>query len=382
MPAFSANESNLKFLSLHTGIRVLKEIVAPSEERKRCPNGVFEGAGHRSVIATLMNVRRLLFVILLFALLSPTPSFLFTAQAEPIRLAYSSISGAMASLWVAQDYGYFRRQGLDVQLLYIGGGSVVTQALIGGDVQFVRLGANAVVQASLRGANLKMIANTINTLVFSLMARPEIQTAKDLKGKKIGLTRLGGSTDFALDLALKKWGLRRGSDVAVIQTGGMPQLLGAITGGIVDAGVVSPPTNLSAAKLGLKELVDFGEIGIVYPNSPLATSQLFLEKNRSTTLRILRAYCEGIHRVKTDKDGTMKVLARYTKVSDMEILAELYRIYGVKYLEPIPRVRLDAVDEVLRSEVKTGAGVKGSDFVDNSLVAELEQQGLFQTLYR
>ena len=329
-----------------------------------------------------MLMNRLRRVIILCALFAPVFVFPSIAQTEPIRLAYSSISGAMAPLWVAQDYGYFRRHGVDLQLLYIGGGSVATQALLGGDVQFVRLGANAVVQASLRGASLKMIGNTINTLVFSLMARPEVQTAKELKGRKIGLTRLGGSTDFALDLALKKWGLRRGSDVAVLQTGGMPQLLGAITGGVVDAGVVSPPTNLSAAKLGLKELVDFGEIGIVYPNSPLATSQLFLEKNRATALRVLRAYSEGIHRVKADKEGTMKVLARYTKVNDPEILAELYRIYGVKYLEPIPRVRLDAVDEVLRSEVKAGAGVKASDFIDNSLVAELEQQGLFQTLYR
>jgi NitT/TauT family transport system substrate-binding protein len=322
---------------------------------------------------------------LLFAVCALLAAIFFypaSTQAESIRLAYSSISGAMAPLWVAQDYGYFRRHGLEVQLLYIGGGSVATQALLGGDVQFVRLGANAIVQASLRGASIKMIGNTINTLVFSLMARPEIQTAKDLKGRKIGLTRLGGSTDFALDLALKKWGLRRGADVAVLQTGGMPQLLGAITGGVVDAGVVSPPTNLSAAKLGLKELVDFGEIGIVYPNSPLATAQVFLEKNRGTALRMLRAYCEGIHRVRTDKEGTLKVLARYTKVHDAEILAELYRIYGVKYLEPIPRVRLDAVDEVLRSEVKAAAGVKANDFVDNSLVAELEQQGLFQTLYR
>ena len=328
----------------------------------------------------LMNRLRRVFVLCaLFAPVFVCPSI---AHAEPIRLAYSSISGAMAPLWVAQDYGYFRRHGVDLQLLYIGGGSVATQALLGGDVQFVRLGANAVVQASLRGANLKMIGNTINTLVFSLMARPEVQTAKDLKGRKIGLTRLGGSTDFALDLALKKWGLRRGSDVAVLQTGGMPQLLGAITGGVVDAGVVSPPTNLSAAKLGLKELVDFGEIGIVYPNSPLATSQVYLEKNRATALRVLRAYSEGIHRVRADKEGTMKVLARYTKVNDPEILAELYRIYGVKYLEPVPRVRLDAVDEVLRSEVKAGTGVKASDFIDNSLVAELEQQGLFQTLYR
>ena len=320
-----------------------------------------------------------IFPLLAFCFLLLLPR---ATHAETIHVAYSAISGAMAPLWVAHDYGLFRRQGLEVQLLYIGGGSVVMQALLGGDVQFVRLGANAVIQASLRGANLKMIANTINTLVFSLMSRPEIQSAKDLKGKKVGVTRLGGSTDFALELALKKWGLRRGSDVAVLQTGGMPQLLGAITGGVVDAGVVSPPTNLTAAKLGLKELVDFGDIGIVYPNSPLATTQLFLEKNRSTALRLLRSYSEGIHRVRTDRDGTIKVLAKYTKVQDPEILAELYRIYGVKYLEPIPKVRLDAVDEVLRSEVKSATAAKASDFVDNSLVAELEQQGLFQTLYR
>ena len=304
------------------------------------------------------------------------------AHSETIRIAYSAISGAMSPLWVAHDFGLFRWQGLDVQLLYIGGGSVVTQALLGGDVQFVRLGANAVIQSSLRGANLKMIANTINTLVFSLMSRPEIQTAKDLKGKKVGVTRLGGSTDFALELALKKWGLRRGSDVAVLQTGGMPQLLGAISGGVVDAGVISPPTNLTGAKLGLKELVDFGDIGIVYPNSPLATTQLFLEKNRATALQLLRAYSEGIHRVKTDREGTIKALAKYTKVQDPEILAELYRIYGVKYLEAIPKVRLDAVDEVLRSEVKSATALKSTDFLDNSLVAELEQHGFFQALNR
>ena len=139
------------------------------------------------------------------------------SAAAPVRVAYSAISGAMGPLWVAHDMGIFSRHGLDVQLLYIGGGSVVTQALIGGDVQFVRLGANAVVQASLRGADLKMIANTIDRLVFKLMSKPEVKSAADLKGKTIGVTRLGGSTDFALDLALKKWGLRRGTDVVVLQ---------------------------------------------------------------------------------------------------------------------------------------------------------------------
>jgi ABC-type nitrate/sulfonate/bicarbonate transport system substrate-binding protein len=148
---------------------VIKELVTPGKTRDS------SAASHQGIRATLTRIKTF-FCLILFALLAQAAS---AAQAEPIRLAYSSISGAMAPLWVAQDYGYFRGQGLDVQLLYIGGGSVATQALIGGDVQFVRLGANSVVQASLRGASLKMIGNTINTLVFSLMARPEIQTPKD-----------------------------------------------------------------------------------------------------------------------------------------------------------------------------------------------------------
>ena len=298
-------------------------------------------------------------------------------NAEPIRAAYSSISGAMGPLWAASDFGLFKRQGLDVQLLYIGGGSVVTQALLGGDVQFVRLGASAVMQASMRGADLKMIANTINRLVFTLMAKPEIKSPADLKGRKIGVTRLGGSTDFALDLALKKFNLKRGADVAVLQTGGMPQLLGAITAGSVDAGVISPPTNLAAAKMGLKEMVDFADLPLLYPNSPVATTQNFLDKNRGVALRFLRGYIEGIQRIKSDRDGAMKLYAKYTKVQDPEILSELYRIYGVKHLESIPSVRPEAVEEVLRSEMK-GANAKAGDFIDNSLIAELEREGVFQ----
>lgn len=319
--------------------------------------------------------------IAVIAIIFPLLVGVVSSPAAPVRVAYSAISGAMGPLWVAHDLGIFNRHGLDVQLLYIGGGSVVTQALLSGDVQFVRLGANAVVQASLRGAELKMIANTINRLVFSLMSRPEITSPADLKGKKIGVTRLGGSTDFALDLALKKWSLRRGTDVAVIQTGGMPQLLGAIKGGNIDAGVISPPTNLQALKLGLKELVDFGDLEILYPNSPLAATQGYLTKNRDLVLRFLRGYSEGIHRVKTDRENALKVFSKYTAVKDPEILAELYRIYGVKHLERIPLVNSDAVEAVLQTEVKTGSA-KAADFIDNTYISEIEREGLFRQLYR
>jgi len=325
------------------------------------------------------KLRATLVALLIFSL--PLFFGVERSAAAPVRVAYSSISGAMGPLWVAHDLGLFNRHGLDVQLLYIGGGSVVMQALLGGDVQFVRLGANAVVQASLRGAEMKMIANTINRLVFKLMAKPEIKTAADLKGKTIGVTRLGGSTDFALDLALKKWGLRRGTDVTVVQTGGMPQLLGAIKSGPVAAGVISPPTNLQAQKLGLRELVDFGDLEIPYPNSPLAAMQSYLSKNHDLVGRFLRGYAEGIHRVKTDRNSTLKVFSKYTGVKDPEILAELYQIYGIKYLETVPLVNSDAVDAVLQAEVKSSSA-KAADFIDNSFITDMEREGFFRRLYR
>ena len=192
-----------------------------------------------------------------------------------------------------------------------------------------------VINASLRGADLVLIGNTGNSLVFSVMSRPEIKQPAQLRGKKVGVTRLGGSTDWALDAALKHWNIERGQ-IAVIQTGGMPQLLGALSAGAVDAGVLSPPTSILALKMGMRELVDFADTGIVYAASPVATTQSVLSKQRDLAVRFVRAYSEGIHRVTTDPEGTMKIVAKYTKEKDPAVLAELYRIYGVKHLDKIP----------------------------------------------
>src|SRR5688572_21038872 len=132
-----------------------------------------------------------------------------SSKAAPMRIAYSAISGAMSSLWVAQEGGYFKREGLDTELLYIGGGSLLIQAMLSGAVPFAYGPSVPVINASLRGADLTLIGNTGNALVFSIMARPEIKQPAQLKGKKVGVTRLGGSTDWALDAALKQWGLDR-----------------------------------------------------------------------------------------------------------------------------------------------------------------------------
>jgi len=302
-------------------------------------------------------------------------------HAEKVRIAYSAVSGVQLPLWVAQNKGLFKRQGLDTELLYIGGGSVVVQAMLGGEVQFTRASAPGIVQASVRGADLVMIANTVNTLVYSVMTRPEIRTPEDLRGKVLGVTRLGGSTDYVVGLLTRKWGFQRGKDYKVFQTGGMPQLLTAVKTGLVDAGIISPPSNLQGLKIGLKEMIDVSDLGIVFVNSPLTTTRSFIKNHRDVALKMLRAYCEGIQDARSDKESAIKILARNARVEDPEILQELYRIYGSKHLEKIPYVKSEGLEEILSSMGKEGANAKPTDFADNSLVQELDQQGFFRKLF-
>jgi NitT/TauT family transport system substrate-binding protein len=307
-----------------------------------------------------------------------------SAAAAPLRVAYSAISGAMAPLWVAQEGGYFKREGLDVELLYIGGGSLLIQSMLSGDVPFAYGPSVPVINASLRGSDLVLIANTGNALIFSIMARPDIKQPSSLKGKKVGVTRLGGSTDWALDAALKQWGLERGRDITVIQTGGMPEGLAGLLAGGLDAVVLSPPSNFRAAKSGMHELVDVGQLKITFPNTPLSTTESFIRSNRDIAVRFLRGFTQGLYRLRSDKEFSMKVLSKYTKVSDAETLAQLHQTYGVRYSgDRIPYVRAEGVDEILkRTPGKEAREAKAGQFFDNSLLKDLEQSGWFRTVGR
>ena len=309
--------------------------------------------------------------------------FIRPADAAPLRVAYSAISGAMSSLWVAQEGGYFKREGLEVELLYIGGGSLLIQSMISGEVPFAYGPSVPVINASLRGAELVLIGNTGNSLVFSIMSRPEIKQPANLKGKRVGVTRLGGSTDWALDAALNHWGLER-RDLTVVQTGGMPEGLAGLVAGAFSAVVLSPPSNFRAAKAGMHELVDVGQLKIIFPNTPLSTSASFVKSNRETAMRFLRGFTQGLDRLRTDKEFSMKVLSRYTKVTDAETLSQLHQTYGVRYSgDRIPYVRAEGIEEILKKiPGKEARDAKAGDFIDNSLLKELEQSGWFKKLGR
>ena len=299
----------------------------------------------------------------------------------PIRIGYSALGAVFTPLWVAQDEGYFKRQGLETETVYIGGGSVVIQALLAGDLHFALAGATGAIRATLNGADLKLIANTMNSMDFHLVSRPDISSVQALKGKKIGVTRLGGNTDFALDIVLKKAGLARGRDVTVLQTGGMPQMMGALQAGGLDAGVITAILGLAAEKAGFRRLLDFGELDIPYPLAPFMTRESYMRSRRDVVLKFLRAYVEALHRVLTDRETALRILAKYTRTEDTEILASTYRHYRSRYLEKI-YVDLEGVKNLLRFELKDAGEAAPARFVDNSFVAELEREGMFEKRYR
>ena len=318
----------------------------------------------------------LIFPLLVTAVLVATlPPFV---HAAPIRIAYSSISGAMLPLWVAKDKKLFDKHGVDVELTYIHG--VAIEALLAGEVHFVRASPPAVVRSTLRGADLAIIANTIKVAVFSLMTKPEIRRIEDLKGRKIGVSNLGDSPDLVLSLLLERWGFQRNKDLTVLAIrGGMPELLISVVKGFVDGGMISAPSNLRGIKMGLRELVDAADYGIPYINSPLSTRRSFIKSNRDTVLRVLRAYYEAVQETRNDKDSAIKVLAKYVRIDDPEILAEVYRIYGQKQLQKTIAVDLESVKGLLKGLGAEAAGVNPISFVDASLVQDLEREGVLQT---
>ena len=191
-------------------------------------------------------MKRLSIVAFLFVLLSSS----LARSAERLRIAYSSISGAYTGIWVAHDAGFFAKEGLDDQIIFIPSATQLAQVLVAGDVDVASLGGAPVMAASLSGADLKVIGNNVNKLIFSLHAKPEVKSIDELRGKRIAVSRFGSAADIAARHALRKFNLDPQKDVILMQLGTMSNMFGALKSGAVEASMVSPPTQFMSEKIG------------------------------------------------------------------------------------------------------------------------------------
>jgi len=299
------------------------------------------------------------------------------ARLTRLRVVYPAPSPTYLAGWVAQEGGFFKEQGLSVELIYIPSGSLVIQAMLAGEAPIVFSGGRAVVSATLGGADLVMIAGVVNIPAFYIMALPEIQNLQDLKGKKVGVTRIGSSTDFTMRLVLRKIGLQPDKDVAFVQLGDLASLAAALGTKAVVAAAFVPPFNLKAKEVGAKLLVDMARVGAHYPHTGLVTSRRYLQRSNDTVRKFLKGYAQGLRRLVADPSFAKAVLGKYTKTGQADYLEAMYQ-YALDFIERIPYPTRDGILETLReSEHGKARSARPEDFIDDRLVRELESEGFF-----
>ncbi len=297
------------------------------------------------------------------------------APAQSVRIAVGAASVASLPTWVAQDGGYFAREGVPAELIYIRGGPQTMSALVSGEAPFAQIYGGALVAAGLTGADVVIVAGLINSPFFSIITTKGIDKPEDLRGKKIGISTFGSATDFALRLALKKWRLKAESEVTILQMRGVPEILPAMASGALQGGVLSPPTNMMAIRAGYKELAYLPQIGISFQHTSLATSRKYLERNRPTALKVLRAYRGAIERIKADKAFTEKTLSKYMKTQDSVVLDYSYNT-ALPLFRPLPYPTLEGIQaalDFLADKDPKAKQAQPKDFVDVSLLQELEK---------
>jgi len=321
---------------------------------------------------------------MLFCLLSRT-SGAGEPSLEKLRFVYSAIGGSQSSVWIPFEAGIFRKHGLDIELLYVGGGGRAAQVVQSGEVPMGIFTGGAVVNSNLAGGDLVVVASGMNAITFFLIARPEIRQIEELKGKKIGITRFGSATDFALLYSEEKWPLKRGRDFAVIQMGGMPEMLAGLKSRALDAATLNAEFTILARKEGLRELVDMSALGLNFPTSTIATTRSFIRRNENAVRKFVRGFVEGNHFLKTQRAFSVGVFRKYLKNDDREYLNGIYDLYALRYIPKIPAPSPEAIkivlDQMAEKDPKAAAA-RPEQFIEPRFFQELEKEGFIQRLWQ
>src|SRR5215472_2024070 len=270
-----------------------------------------------------MNRWIILISLKAFLFLPTAPTFTAETSLKTINVAVPAVSLLQAPLFVAIDAGAFKKYGMDVR--YVLTGARTIQALVGGSVQFAQgVSSRTVPAAVLGGADAVLIANFSDKLLFTMHSPPEINSLQDLKGKVVGVSGIGGSTDFATRLALRDAGLVPDKDVAIRGVGGVPETVAALKAKVIQAGTLSPPSSFVAQKAGFKILFDMSTLGVDYVSSGLGVRKTALAANRSEAKQFLMAMIEGAKILTSDEEFSLRVLTNHTRISDREVLRQSY----------------------------------------------------------
>jgi ABC-type nitrate/sulfonate/bicarbonate transport system substrate-binding protein len=320
------------------------------------------------------------FIFLIFCLV-PETGF----AADKITIGYSAIAGLFGYHYVSEDGGYFRRNGIDAALVYIGPGAKLALTVVSGDVELGTQSPGVSLGANLAGGDLVSIAGVDRRLALALVVRPEIKSVADLKGKTIGVSQAGTSIEYGARFIIEKYGLKPGEDVKILQTGGHLNSLAAVENKLLAGAVLSFPTRTLARKAGLVELVDLGQEEVSYPGGALTVRRAYLDANADLTRRMVKAYVEGIHRYRTDRAFAVRTVARYARTTDLAAVEATYNGLANALVGPKPYVPREGIIEsikALASRRPEAAKLDPRRFIRDEFVKELDDSGFIDNLYR
>ena len=286
--------------------------------------------------------------------------------------------------WIAEETGIFRKYNLEFPLVYIGTSPLATAAMLGGEAQLLIDGGVGLVRTVVGGNNdLVFIGGVKNILTQSILAKPEIKRLEDLRGKKIGVTRIGATTHYFALQAFKRRGMEVGRDFSMVQTGGAPEMLAALLSGAIDAGTMSAPWDARAISQGYSYVVYGPDLRIANVAVSFITRRSFMAQNSPLLGRFMRAMAEAAKILHSDKEIVFKVLSKYLRIDDRKVLDQAYSA-EIKALEPRLELRMEAVQAILDDIAPTDARArkyKAQEMYDRRYLDDMEKSGFMDKLW-
>ncbi len=323
-------------------------------------------------------------VLMLFSCLATLLSWR-VAFAQQHTLAFSSVDSPNANWYIAKERQLYKKYGLDVELIFIPSSTTTISAVVAGSVAVGNISGGATANAAVGGAGVVAVGCFINTLPYDLVVHESIRSAQQLKGKSIGISRVGSSSDVAARVFLKELKLEPDKDVAILQVGGSTERAAAFRTGRIVA-FPAPPgvihlTHGMPHRI-LASTADFPK-GFPFPYVCPTASKSFVKSNRDTMKRLLMALIDATHFFKTRKEESKKIMAKYTRHNNEAFLESAYQSSN-KLFEQMPLVNREGMDVQVKDAVsrKPGSTFKVDDVVDDTLVLELEKEGFISRIYK
>jgi NitT/TauT family transport system substrate-binding protein len=308
----------------------------------------------------------------------------FAEAADKLVGIHSARVMSQSMPWMAQEAGLFKKYNLDFNLVFISSSGIVTAALLGGDAEMTVTGGVGNVAAYARGStDVVFIGGIKNTMTQTLVAGGNIKKPEDLKGKKIGVSRIGGNSHYFTIQALRRFGMDASRDVQFIQTGGDPETFAAFVSGAIDVANLTPPTDALAIARGYHYVVYGPDLKIPYAATAFVTKRSVIAKRPQVIGNFMRAMAETAKIMHTDREFVYKVLGKYLRVTDRKVLDSAYNA-EIKVLEPRLVIKEESLQAIIDELSQTDARAKKTkpqELIDSRYLDDMEKSGFFDQLW-